>query len=203
METIVAPVNMMVKDVKSKMIDIFIQRTFKTRFTHKLIDQTMGIKRKVSLAILTLLTLYSTYMTIASADLVNKTYLIGKLFKVEVSEVTINITSENEATAVINYTLMNPININVRIMSIQVILYSDNMYIWNIMENYYTQEFTLKSTKINKMLSFNIPKERVQYIQSGKELKIKIYVVCEIMEPIPRRTILEFTRIMKPTIHKL
>jgi|GEM_PF-2020412 len=202
MNIIVAPVNMIVKDAKSKTIDIFIQITFKIAFTHKLNDQKMKIKRRVSLAIITLLTLYSTYMTIASADLVNKTYFIGKLFKVEVSEVTITIKSGSEVMAAINYTLINPIDISVRIISMQSILYSDNTYIWNVVENYYTQEFILKSTKITKILAFNIPKEKIQYIQLFGELKIKTYIVCEIIEPIPRRTILEFTKTIKPIIRE-
>jgi len=162
----------------------------------------MKIKRIVSLAIITLLTLYSTYVTIASADLVNKTYLIGKLFKVEISEVTMTIKSGSEVIAAINYTLINPIDISVRIISMQNILYSDNTYIWNVMENYYTQEFILKSTKITKILAFNIPKEKIQYIQLWGELKIKTYIVCEIIEPIPRRTILEFTKTIKPIIRE-
>jgi len=202
MNIIVAPVNMIVKDAKSKTIDIFIQITFKIAFTHKLNDQKMKIKRRVSLAIITLLTLYSTYMTIASADLVNKTYFIGKLFKVEVSEVTITIKSGSEVMAAMNYTLINPIDISVRIISMQSILYSDNTYIWNVVENYYTQEFILKSTKITKILAFNIPKEKIQYIQLFGELKIKTYIVCEIIEPIPRRTILEFTKTIKPIIRE-
>jgi len=38
MNIIVAPVNMIVKDAKSKMMDTFIQITFKITFTHKLND---------------------------------------------------------------------------------------------------------------------------------------------------------------------
>lgn len=143
--------------------------------------------------LLLILTLYTTYMIIISIDLIGKTYFIGKLFKVKVMNVDLE-TNELETKIIINYTIINPIDINIRILSIQSIIYSDSMYIWNNIENYYSREIIIKSTAITEIIKFTIPQEKLKYISN--KFSIKTYIICEIMEPKSRRIILEFNEII-------
>lgn len=139
---------------------------------------------------LLILTLYNGYTIAISINLINKTYLIGKSFEVKVIKAYLEF-NESEAKIAINYTIINPIDIKLRILSIRNVIYSDILHnIWNNLENYYSQEFIIKSTKIAKIVKFAIPQEKLKYILD--KISIKTYVICEIMEPRNRRVILEF-----------
>jgi len=155
----------------------------KTLKTHKTLKSTL------KLSLLIILTLYCTFTIIVSIDLINKVYLLGKKFNLKVEEASLELDDSN-LKFTINYTIINPIDIKVKIISIQSIIYSNNIYIWNNIESYYSQEFIIKNEKISKIIKFSIPQEKVKYISN--ETSIKTYVTCEIMEPKSRIVILEF-----------
>ncbi|MEM0212266.1 MAG: hypothetical protein QW066_06620 [Candidatus Methanomethylicia archaeon] len=198
MNKVFEPVNIMVK-VKNKSKILCFIKTYTVKI--KLKFYYFGVCRRMKRILksnlieilpsllLLILTLYATYTIIISIDLIGKTYFIGKMFKVKVASINLEI-DELEAKIIINYTIINPIDISIKILSIQSIIYSDNTYIWNNIESYYSREIIIKSTVITEIIKFTIPQEKLKYISN--KFSIKTYIICEIMEPKSRRIILEF-----------
>lgn len=132
---------------------------------------------------------YSMYIIIISYSMILKTYLVGKNFQIEVVNVDIK-KVDNDTVLFLTYNLCNPVNFKVRILSIQSIIYSNNEYIWTYTENFFASNFLIVAKSLLKSFVFSLPKTKINKITD--EVSIKTYVLCEIIEPKPRRFILQF-----------
>lgn len=149
-------------------------------------------KKDLFLSIIILLLLsYSVHILVISFELIVKTFLVGKKFKVLVEEVSLR-NVDDEAFIYLSYNLCNPISIRLRILSIQCIIYSDGNYIWTHTERYFISSFILSNRTIIKVIFFQIPKNKLNKISN--RICIKTYILCEVMDPRPRRFIVLFSQ---------
>jgi len=149
----------------------------------------ISYRKLIAIMVLVALLSYSIYIISISFKLIINTYLLGKKFKIDVSEVYLK-NVNNKTNIFINYSLNNPIKIKLRIVRIQVVIYSDGKYIWTHTEDLSSIYYVIEEKRVFKILSFPIPKSKLDFM-AGK-ITFKTYVLCEVLEPIARRFILQF-----------
>ncbi len=152
----------------------------------------MGHSSKVRfflLAILLVLNLYSIYMIFISFNLIVKTFLIGKYFQVRVEDISLKVIN-NETFIFIIYNICNPIDVKLRILILQSVIYSNGKYVWTSSESYFAANFIILNKSIIKAVSFQIPETKLDLI--ADKISVRTYVTCEVLEPKARRFVMCF-----------
>ncbi len=145
-------------------------------------------KSSWTVAILAILLIYSIYVVISTSSIAFKVYLVSRHFSVEILEAAI-VVEDNSTSISIRYVLWNPIDVELRILSIQSIGYSRGAYIWTNTKTHLSP-IKIKSDSFIDDVVFEIPSSRIQLL--SEVVSIRTFILIEITQPTSYRVLLHF-----------
>lgn len=145
-------------------------------------------KSSWTVAILAILLIYSIYVVISTSSIAFKVYLVSRHFSVEILEAAI-VVEDNSTSISIRYVLWNPIDVELRILSIQSIGHLRGAYIWTNTKTHLSP-IKIKSDSFIDDVVFEIPSSRIQLL--SEVVSIRTFILIEITQPTSHRVLLHF-----------
>ncbi|RLE53277.1 MAG: hypothetical protein DRJ26_03570 [Candidatus Methanomethylicota archaeon] len=138
--------------------------------------------------VLALLLIYSFYIIYSTSVVALKVCMVTRLFKVEVRGAKI-LVKGNSTFLQINYKFYNPLDVELRVKSIQSTIYSGGTYVWTSTETY-LEPLVVVSGSTFKTVVFEVPRSRLMLL-SG-DVSISTFILIEVMQPKTYSILLAF-----------